>query len=728
MKPVTIDMDFSCIEKEFAREGWGNPKWDKEMLEKDWGQSKEIWQEFCNWRTACKMRKGKGKSACIWLLKGALQAACTGYWNLETELIRVQKEKDELQKQCQNLDTRVRTLTKDNEHLQGRLLPMLEKEGIERREKLETKPRSINRAKVETALWLDPDDWDGDIWNSDNDDLASHSPDKRVEVPPAQMRPVITYRISGNEKSDSDEDGPSQRGRRTRGRATRRTEERKKSSTQVTTRSYRPTELREIQEDFAKKPQEGIIDWLIRIWDTGAGLTPLSALECSRLNLGAGVFLSLPEDESPKTLWTLACRWAARIHRADRGEPTISPWTNIDEVKRALQIAATITLLNQVNPRLEGEEGSPWEQAIQLDELRPLMKGAPGAHKAISLKLRDIAQNHPEDNYESLLTAMVRYFREFGGNESPPAKAKVRNLRRNPQGKSEGSKPKREITPEEKELRNKLWKQCLALGYPRDIIHGLPTERLKLLATFRKANKEKEDVISSAPPRTVHPHITAPGITNLGSFLHRYKRKFTINPLVRRPTGFHRFTRAFLPWLGVAELEQAIVNVSGQLEIAFNQTADALGLLNEQIQSVARFALQNRIALDAILAQQGGVCAVINQSCCFYVNHSGQIEQDVSAIKDAVKILHAVAKDGEISWLNWLAQHLGLSLTPFLHSILITVLTIVIVIIIFCITLCIVKCLVNVAISSVHIRYAALGKDPSQFLDYEPLNQTIGHF
>lgn len=119
---------------------------------------------------------------------------------------------------------------------------------------------------------------------------------------------------------------------------------------------------------------------------------------------------------------------------------------------------------------------------------------------------------------------------------------------------------------------------------------------------------------------------------------------------------------------------------------------------------------------------------MINQSCCFYVNHSGQIEQDVSAIKDAVKVLHAVTKDGEISWLNWLAQQLGLSLTPFLHSIITTVLTIVIAVIIFYITLCIVKRLVNVAISSVHIRYTALGKDPSQFLDPEPPNQTIRHF
>ncbi|XP_075786339.1 syncytin-A-like [Pelodiscus sinensis] len=227
---------------------------------------------------------------------------------------------------------------------------------------------------------------------------------------------------------------------------------------------------------------------------------------------------------------------------------------------------------------------------------------------------------------------------------------------------------------------------------------------------------------------TVHPHITAPGITNLGSFLHRSRRKFTLNPLIEHPSGFHAFARAFWPWLGVIELEQALVNVSGQLEIALNHTADALGILNEQIQSVARFALQNRIALDAVLAQQGGVCAVINQSCCFYVNHSGQIEQDVSAIKDAVKVLHAVTKDGELSWLSWLAHQLGLSLSPILHFIITTILIILIVIIAFCVILCVVKCLVNTAVSSAHIRYTALGKDPSQFLDPEPSNQAIGYF
>ncbi|CAM5157310.1 unnamed protein product [Eretmochelys imbricata] len=227
---------------------------------------------------------------------------------------------------------------------------------------------------------------------------------------------------------------------------------------------------------------------------------------------------------------------------------------------------------------------------------------------------------------------------------------------------------------------------------------------------------------------TVHPHVDAPRITNLGSFIHRSKRKFTYNPLIERPSGFHRFTRALIPWLGITELEMAIANVSGQLEIALNHTADALGLLNEQLQSVAQYALQNRIALDATLAQQGGVCAVINQSCCFYVNHSGQIEQDVVAIKGAVKILHAVAENGQTSWMQWLAQHLGFSLSPFLHSVVNTVLTILIIVIVFCVTLCIMKRLIQTALSSAQIRYLELKRDPNQFREPSSSNLVVGYF
>lgn len=40
----------------------------------------------------------------------------------------------------------------------------------------------------------------------------------------------------------------------------------------------------------------------------------------------------------------------------------------------------------------------------------------------------------------------------------------------------------------------------------------------------------------------------------------------------------------------------------------------------------------NHIALDYLLASQGGVCTLANTSCCFYINSTGQIEADVQTI------------------------------------------------------------------------------------------------
>ena len=62
-------------------------------------------------------------------------------------------------------------------------------------------------------------------------------------------------------------------------------------------------------------------------------------------------------------------------------------------------------------------------------------------------------------------------------------------------------------------------------------------------------------------------------------------------------------------------------------------TTDSLESLQHQITSLAGVALQNRRALDLLTAEQGGTCVLLGEKCCFYVNESGLVEQDVQMPK-----------------------------------------------------------------------------------------------
>ncbi|NXV10962.1 ERVV2 protein, partial [Cepphus grylle] len=94
-------------------------------------------------------------------------------------------------------------------------------------------------------------------------------------------------------------------------------------------------------------------------------------------------------------------------------------------------------------------------------------------------------------------------------------------------------------------------------------------------------------------------------------------------------TGFHSFVRALFPSLGIVQLEKAIVNISAEMENIANVTADAIFGLQIEIQSLKKVVWQNREALDILTANAGGVCTLINETCCAYVGESGRVLKDV---------------------------------------------------------------------------------------------------
>lgn len=102
-------------------------------------------------------------------------------------------------------------------------------------------------------------------------------------------------------------------------------------------------------------------------------------------------------------------------------------------------------------------------------------------------------------------------------------------------------------------------------------------------------------------------------------------------------------------------LGEGIMRLQGILEIMANTTADALTDLATEQKKIRQMVLQNRLALDILLASQGGTCALIGQECCVYI-------PDVyNATWDRAKHLVQVARDhggekGDSWWsslFNW---------------------------------------------------------------------------
>uniref|UniRef100_A0A8C3S7F3 Envelope protein syncytin-Car1 n=2 Tax=Chelydra serpentina TaxID=8475 RepID=A0A8C3S7F3_CHESE len=144
------------------------------------------------------------------------------------------------------------------------------------------------------------------------------------------------------------------------------------------------------------------------------------------------------------------------------------------------------------------------------------------------------------------------------------------------------------------------------------------------------------------PDITIHRSLPRADIQNL---VWRSRRSVPFNPLTERPTGFHSFARRFLPWLGVSELEKAIVNISVALESMANATADALSALQTEVTQLSRTSLQNRLALDYLLANQGGVCALVNSTCCVFVNQHRRVEADIHTLMHQAALFHRISLD-----------------------------------------------------------------------------------
>ncbi|RMC20279.1 hypothetical protein DUI87_01125 [Hirundo rustica rustica] len=90
-----------------------------------------------------------------------------------------------------------------------------------------------------------------------------------------------------------------------------------------------------------------------------------------------------------------------------------------------------------------------------------------------------------------------------------------------------------------------------------------------------------------------------------------------------------------------------LIRLQAVVEIVSNHTSDALELLAQQHSQMRAFVYQNRITLDYLLAEEGGVCVKFNESeCCIEINDYGETIKGLAAeIKKEAQLAQTLPLD-----------------------------------------------------------------------------------
>ncbi|XP_058691345.1 endogenous retrovirus group 3 member 1 Env polyprotein-like [Poecile atricapillus] len=82
-----------------------------------------------------------------------------------------------------------------------------------------------------------------------------------------------------------------------------------------------------------------------------------------------------------------------------------------------------------------------------------------------------------------------------------------------------------------------------------------------------------------------------------------------------------------------------LIRLQAVLEVVSNHTSEALELLAKQHSQIRAFVYQNRLALDYLLAEKGGVCGKYNESeCCMEIDDYGETIKGLAA--EIKKVAH----------------------------------------------------------------------------------------
>uniref|UniRef100_A0A3P9NK73 Uncharacterized protein n=1 Tax=Poecilia reticulata TaxID=8081 RepID=A0A3P9NK73_POERE len=76
-----------------------------------------------------------------------------------------------------------------------------------------------------------------------------------------------------------------------------------------------------------------------------------------------------------------------------------------------------------------------------------------------------------------------------------------------------------------------------------------------------------------------------------------------------------------------------------------NKTEQGFSAVHEQLSATSLMAFQNRIAVDMLLAERGGVCALFGEQCCTFIPNNTAADGSLTKALDGLRALNSKMKD-----------------------------------------------------------------------------------
>ncbi|XP_028313762.1 uncharacterized protein LOC114469991 [Gouania willdenowi] len=156
------------------------------------------------------------------------------------------------------------------------------------------------------------------------------------------------------------------------------------------------------------------------------------------------------------------------------------------------------------------------------------------------------------------------------------------------------------------------------------------------------------------PPRGKTPAGTYPFEVIMMDFITLH----TIQRYHRYWSTSQKVVHALFPNIGVGKNSLMVETLQYRFHMLLNASLAVNNKMNARTAATAQMAIQNRMALDTILASTGGVCAMVGATCCTYIpnNSSESIEDALQTLRNLEGAMSADESNVHSSGWDWLFQ------------------------------------------------------------------------